>query len=394
MFLAERLGLRIPSVIKRSKVLWIHAVSVGEVLSMQKLIVKIKQDHSDLGIVFSTVTNTGFKIAREKLKGVDEVFFLPFDFVHILRKFFKALKPDILILAESEFWPNLLRTAHRSCGRVMLINGRITERSYRRFRSLKFLSRRVLSNIDRFLVQTETDKTRLQDIGVESNRLQVTGNLKAEVELPEFSEKELKELRLSLNIPAGDKVIIAGSTHKGEDEPLLKAFSSACQQQENLKFIIAPRHPRRSAEIVALGQKYFLDVKLRTELKKGENWRTLVLNTIGELAGFYALADITFIGGSLIDWGGQNLLEPAYYAKPIFFGSYMDNFARLTEFFLRVGAAREVKKEEELVAMFLYEETGEGMGKKAYETLHNLQGATGKVLNAIEDMLNLTEETK
>ncbi len=377
---------------KRS--LWVHAVSVGEVLSLQNLIFQIKKKYPEWIIHFSCLTETGFKMAQEKLKGVDDIFFVPLDFRCVVRKFFNRLKPDLFILAESEFWPNLLREAKRQTKGVLLVNGRISSRSFKRYKALRYFSKRLLSQISLFLVQTKRDKRLLEEIGVDSRVIRVAGNLKAEIELPKMDQEELKGLKQNMNIPEGARVVLAGSIRKGEEKPLLEAFSQARKKDPGLLLILAPRHPERTADVEKICLKYPFEVRKRTEALSGLRWDILILDTLGELVKFYALSDAAFVGGSLVSWGGHNLLEPAYYAKPVFFGPHMDNFAHLAEIFVEAGAARIVKTQKDLVMMFSPQDKREQleMGQKAMSTLYSLQGATEKTLQAIDSLIRMENQ--
>ena len=389
LYLRERLGFKLPEEKRQEKSLWIHAVSVGEVLSLQNLIKQIKERHPDWVIHFSTLTNTGMKVAKEKLRYADNIFFVPLDFKHVVKKFFTALTPRLFILAESEFWPNLLREAKKQTRGILLINGRISYHSFKRFRRLKFLTRRILRNIKLFLVQTERDKERLRKIGVHSDLIEVTGNLKSEVRLPLFIEREIQEMKRRLNISEEKKVVVAGSTRKGEEKQLLEAFREVRKNNSNVLLILAPRQQNRFDEVEKLCQDYSFNVKRKTVISPDSEWDILILDTIGELAQFYALSDVSFVGGSLVPWGGQNLLEPAFYRKPIFFGPHMDNFSALAERFVESNAAKIINKKQDLVEMFLIQDENslEEMGGRAKETLSSLQGATEKTIKVIEELM-------
>ena len=389
LHILERLGARIPQRTTEGKFLWIHAVSVGEVMSLQNLIKKIKQIHPDWSIYFSTLTHSGFEVAKKKLTDVDELFFLPFDFKIIVRRFFKVIRPSLFILTESEFWPNLIREAQIFTKSVILVNGRISLSSYKRYRFLRLFTKKILDHIDLFLVQTEQDQKRLENIGVLSGRIKVAGNLKAEVNLKQMTDKELSHLKKNLNLSESNKVVVAGSTRRGENKILLKAFSKALKERKDIRFIIAPRHMDRVEEIMDYGRILGLKIAQKTSLSEDEEWEALVLDTIGELARTYAVANCAFIGGSLIPWGGQNLLEPAFYEKPVFFGPHMDNFAYFAKVFVESGGAKIVQTEEELIHIFLFkdEEGLFNMGKKAKQTLNSLQGATGVTLKAVENRM-------
>jgi 3-deoxy-D-manno-octulosonic-acid transferase len=390
LWFRQRCGFTLKKKMSSNKSIWIHAVSVGEVLSLQNLISEIKKNHPDWMVYFSCLTETGFRMAREKLKGVDDVFFVPLDFRRIVSKFFRYLEPDLFVLAESEFWPNLLREASRKTKGVLLVNGRISVRSFRRYRKMRFWVNRILSHISLFLVQTKRDKNMLERIGINPDIVRVAGNLKAEIELPVLEKEDIKKLRQSVSIPEGTKIIVAGSVRKGEEEPLISAFSRARQKNREILLILAPRHPDRSNEVEKICQKYAVEVERRTNIPTQKKWDVMILDTLGELAKFYTLSDAAFVGGSLVSWGGHNLLEPAYYAKPIFFGPHMDNFAHLAEIFVEAGAARIVRNQEDLEQMFSLSNEADyvQMGKAAKSTLRSLQGATEKTMRAIEELMD------
>lgn len=329
------------------------------------------------------------RVAKEKLVDADFIFFIPLDFTFIIRKFLNVLEPDVFVLAESEFWPNLLKEAKRKTGSVLLINGRISPQSFKRYFRFKSFSKKILKNIDLFLVQTENDKEKLEKIGVNPAEVKVVSNLKCEVNLPLLTEGELLSLKKNLSIPETKKIIIAGSTRKGEEKKLLVAYTKARSKREDLLLIIAPRHPERFDEVEKICQDFPFKAIKRTHVSPETQWDILVLDTIGELAQFYALCDAAFIGGSLVPWGGQNLLEPAFYGKPVFFGPHMENFSFLAEKFVQSGGARIVYKEKDLVNMFLMKNDKffKKMGKRAKEALNSLKGATEKTLKAIESFM-------
>lgn len=388
--LKERMGFSLPKTQSDSPALWIHAVSVGEVLSLQGLIRKIKEKHPGWIIYFSTLTNTGMRVAKDKLAEADHIFFIPLDFRCIVNKAFKRLNPRVFILAESEFWPNLLREAQRQTRGVLLINGRISSKSFKRYRKMKRLVINILKNIDHFLVQTEKEKLRLEELGIAPEHVEVAGNLKCEISLPRHDLKDLIELKKDLNIPEGKTLVLAGSTRKGEEERLCKAFAVARSKDENLLLILAPRHPERAREVEKICGTFSLQTERRTALIPDRLWDVLILDTLGELAQFYALCDMAFVGGSLVPWGGHNLLEPAFYGKPVFFGPHMENFALLAGAFVEAGAAQVVSSDEDLTAMFLNrdEDRLAHMAANASKALNSLQGATERTLQVIEEMMD------
>jgi 3-deoxy-D-manno-octulosonic-acid transferase len=394
LHLRDRLGMKLPARKPEGPSLWIHAVSVGEVLSLRRLVSELKTKHPSWRVYFSTLTNTGYRVARQTLSGVDEVFFVPLDFGWVAARFFSTLRPRLFVLAESEYWPNLLRQAGKSCRSVILINGRTSRRSHKRYLRCRMLVRPVLDHIDYFLVQSEADRERLGSLGIPAKRMEVAGNLKAEVRLPDVSNEERLGLRAAFRIPVEKKVIVAGSTHRGEEEIILQALAGAKKNRPGLALVIAPRHPERAPEVEKAAVDLGLNVMRRTRVEPQRLWDVLVLDTIGELAKFYALADLAFVGGSLIPHGGQNLLEPAYYGKPMCFGRHMENFATLADDFVRSGAARVVHGLGELEDLFLMidEKSLEEMGRKAKDLLSSLQGATARTLQVIESRISEGKE--
>jgi 3-deoxy-D-manno-octulosonic-acid transferase len=240
------------------------------------------------------------------------------------------------------------------------------------------------------LVQTDRDKESLINAGVKADLIGVGGNLKAEIDLPDFPEKALVELKENLGIEGSQRTVVAGSTRKGEEEKLLSAFVQAKEQRSDIHLILAPRHVERSGEIEKLCEKLSLKVKRRTTVQPDDRWDVLILDTMGELAQFYAISDASFVGGSLVPWGGQNLLEPAFYSKPIFFGPHMDNFAFLTQSFLDADSARVLKENSDVVRMFLFEDEQalSLMGQRGKSALEALSGATEKTLTVIEDFMS------
>ena len=387
--LSERLALSLPNPAAASRSLWLHAVSVGEVLSLQNLVQEVKARHPEWAVYFSVLTNAGMRIARKKMTACDRIFYIPFDFGWAVRRFLRLLKPDLLVLAESELWPNLLGQARRRATGVLVINGRVSDRTFRRYQRLNFLTGRLLRSVTRFLVQTARDRERLVRAGVDGARVEVAGNLKCEISPPIFSAQDLREFRKTLAAPAAGRIMVAGSTRPGEEEMLLRAFAEARREREDIYLIIAPRHMGRVPEVEKACRQAGFSVRKRTEVREGEAWDILLLDTIGELARVYALGDAAFIGGSLVAWGGHNLLEPAAYGKPIFFGPHMNNFAYLAQQFLRGGGARQVSRPQDLKAMFLFRDSDglTKMGHSARRTLDGLQGATDRTLRAIESMM-------
>ncbi len=393
VFLRERLGLGLRPEEGDRPGVWIHAVSVGEVLSLQHLFRELRRRHPEWKLFLSTLTHTGYRVARQRIHEADRIFFVPLDFRGPVRRVLRALRPRLLVLAESEFWPNLLREASRFGCRLLVVNGRISQTSFKRYTELKPLARRILAPVDRFLVQSDLDQKRLIELGIPSALIEVAGNLKAEVRLPDFSPQALKAFRREVGLEDNRPILVAGSTRKGEEGRLLSAFAAARRERPEQLLILAPRQVDRADDIARQARDLGLRVARRTEVAAAGAagaWDVLILDTIGELAPFYALSTGAFVGGSLVPWGGHNILEPAYYGKPLFFGPHMKNFAALAEVFLKESAARIVKTDKDLVAMFLADGEGnlEEMGKRARLVLQSLAGATDRAIEAAEKMIS------
>jgi len=390
---AERLSLRRPQPRSGRPLLWVHAVSVGEVLSLRSLLREFRAAHPGWEIGFSTLTNAGYAVAREKLTDLDFLFLAPADIGWCVRRVFSRLRPSLLVLAESELWPRLLREAERRRCPVVLVNGRISERSFRRLRRFRLLARPMLAKVGLFLVQTPRDRARLEAVGVEAARIEVAGNLKSDIRVPELAPGDIDRLKSELGIGPGRKTVCAGSIHPGEDRLLVEAFSEARRTRDDVVLVLAPRHPEKFAAFESDFGSGGLVLRRRTKLVPGETWDILLLDTIGELARFYAVSDAAFIGGSLVPRGGQNLLEPAAYGKPVFFGPHMENFAALAEAFVQAGAAKVVRDRAEIVDLFLFRdpEAAAAMAGRSLAVLETLQGATKRTLTALEAFMEKSD---
>jgi 3-deoxy-D-manno-octulosonic-acid transferase len=369
--LPQRLGyLPVSFNLDGEESIWIHAVSVGEALTARALLPELRQRYPRLRIFLSTTTMTGQQVARTSLQYVDEVFYLPFDFGFIVRRTLRLVKPRLFIIMETEIWPNLLRACHRAGVRTALVNGRISSRSYPRYRLARPFFGHVLRNVDRFCMQSEESARRIIEIGAAPDRVTVTGSLKFDsLDLEALHEaggdtpyrlqpvpdrgrnRVLRYFRISPDRP----VVIAASTLKGEEEPVLEMFGRIRATLTTTLLIIAPRKPERFDEVERLARRGGWKVARRSELRVDAEPRQdiVILDTIGELAQLYQVATAVFVGGSLVDAGGHNILEPAVFGKPIVFGPYMQNFAEIAGTFLDNGAAIQVRTGPELEPVML-----------------------------------------
>jgi len=376
--------------------IWIHAVSVGEVLTARALLAQLRERYPRLRLILSTTTMTGQQIARNNLQYVDEVFYFPFDLGVIVNRTLRLVKPRLFIMMETEIWPNLLRACHRAGVKTMLVNGRISSRSYPRYRLARPFFRHVLRHIDRFCMQSDESARRIIDIGADPRRVTVTGSLKFDsLEIPGAGGGERGHNRVLryFRVASERPVVIAASTLKGEEEPVLEAFQRIRSTMTNALLIIAPRKPERFDDVERLARRAGWNVARRSELRVDAQppFDVVVLDTIGELAQLYQVATVVFVGGSLVDSGGHNILEPAVFGKPIVFGPHMQNFAEIARTFLESGAAIQVRTGRDLGPALL-DLLGDpvrraSLGAAARALVEANRGARQKTLAAIAQLL-------
>jgi 3-deoxy-D-manno-octulosonic-acid transferase len=370
--------------------LWVHAVSVGEVLAVSRLVEEMKARWPDYRIVISTTTDTGQKLARSRFGG-ENVFYFPIDLGFAIRAYLRSLRPRLVIIAETEFWPNFLRLSKRSGASVAVVNARISDRSIRGYSRMRWWLRRVIGNVDLFLTQTYQDRTRLVALGAPESRVEVTGNLKFELE-PGSPPALVAHLRESFQTANAGPILVCGSTVDDEEERmLLQAFQSILASHPRAVMILAPRHPERFAVVAALLESFGIKF-LRRSLWSGEplSAGVLLLDTIGELSAIYGLADVAFVGGSLVPKGGHNIIEPARHGVAIVVGNHTDNFRDIIWLFQTHDAVKIVGPAElPLVLMELISNDAErkALGRRAAETLRSQAGATEKTLAALERLL-------
>jgi 3-deoxy-D-manno-octulosonic-acid transferase len=383
---------------------WIHAVSVGEVLAAKPLVEGLKRRYPDGLIFVSTTTETGQQLARQRLQSADGIFYFPLDWVVPVRRALCAIRPALVIIMETEIWPNFLREARRNGVPVIFANARISERSFARFRRWKFVAgeffAQALNDATLFLAQTAEDAKRLSEIGAPEERIEVTGNLKYDSEPPaasRFSAWLTEQMARQERWP----VIVAGSVVEEEEEAVLAAYDVVQRQWRHALLVLAPRKPDRfdaAANIVgAHGWQVVRRSGLDLAAPLDENADVLVLDSIGELAGLYSLADAVFVGGSLVPAGGHNILEPAWFARPPVFGPSMENFREMAAQFLDARAGIQVRSSQQLgkVWVQLIEEDAlrERMGRAARELSERNRGATAVSLERIAGILAAKEKT-
>jgi len=392
---AQRLGyLPISFNLDGDESIWVHAVSVGEVLSARSLISELRASYPKLRLFLSTTTLTGQQLARRSVPDVDAVFYFPFDWTITARRTLNVVRPRLFVMTETEIWPNLLRECRRRGIRTLMVNGRISYRSFPRYRLVRPFMKRVLADIDRFCVQGEETLRRLIELGADPARIVVTGSLKFDsLELSPIPGRGRERVLRFFRVSPGRPVIIAGSTLKGEEEPVIRAFNRIRASGANALLIIAARHPERFDEVERLCRQEGLTVVRRSELPIDAEPRAdaVVLDTIGELAQLYQIATAVFVGGSLVPAGGHNILEPALYGKPVVFGPHMQNFGEIAETFLTNGAAIQVRTagelEETLLSLIGDPVRRARVGAAARALVESNRGARDRTLTVIRDLL-------
>ena len=384
--LGQRLGLvRLPAAGER---FWIHAVSVGEVMAAVPLVQALRTRWPEVPVVVSTVTGTGQRVARARLGEAAAVFAFPLDFPGATRRAVRRVRPRCFVALETEIWPNLLRALARAGIPAALANGRISDRSYRRYCWVRPLFCRVLAQIGLFAMQSDEDARRIISLGARPEVVLVTGNLKMEAPAAPAGAERLWRRLLHLG---GDRVFVAGSTHRGEEAPVLDAFVEARAQAGALRLILAPRHPERVDEVEALCGERSLSTVRRSRMDSGSAAGVILLDTVGELADLYAVADVIFVGGSLVPVGGHNVIEPALRAKPVIFGPHMSNFRAAAALLLAEGGGVQVTDGPDLagtlVALLLDGDRRLALGQRAWAAVRRHQGACARTVAALEALL-------
>ena len=391
--LAQRLGRVPPGLLARSRQpsIWVHAVSVGEVLAVSGLVEELRRRRPDHRVLVSTTTDAGQKLARLRF-GEHSVFYFPLDLGFAIRPWLQAIQPRLVLIAETEFWPNFLRLAKHGGAKVAIVNARISDRSLPGYKRFGWWLPRVIGNVDLFLAQTWEDRKRLIEIGAPASRVEVTGNLKFDIAPPPVPPV-VSSLRESFHRSGAGPILVCGSTVDDEEERiLLQAFQNILASHPHAVMILAPRHPERFAAVATLLEG--LGIRFwRRSLWSGESilGGVLLLDSIGELPAIYGLGDIAFVGGSLVPKGGHNIIEPARHGVAIVVGNHTENFRDIVWLFQTRDAVRIVGPAElPLVFMELIGNEAErrALGQRAAETLRSQTGATEKTYAALDGLLS------
>jgi 3-deoxy-D-manno-octulosonic-acid transferase len=391
----ERFG-RIPESdlarIRGERVIWVHAVSVGETIASFPLLKGLRARYPGHLLVLTNVTETGRSVAL-KSGLADLCLYLPFDYGFAVKAALGQVRPELIVLMETELWPNFIAAASAMGIPVLLANGRISDRSFGRYLRVRFFFRPILRELSALCMQTALDATRITAIGAAPDTVHVTGNLKYDVPLVQVSIERVIELKGRYCIPEGAFVFTAASTHEGEDEPAIAAYQGLLSGGGSHFLILAPRHPERAPAVAELLVRKGIPFLLRSQLtgatlRAGE---VLLLDTVGELAGLYGASDLVFVGGSLVATGGHNPLEPASCGVPVLFGPHMENFREVASLFLSSGAGALVEDAAGLAAavgaLAASEASRLEMGRRGTELLRECSGATERHLEIAATLL-------
>ncbi|RJR19918.1 MAG: 3-deoxy-D-manno-octulosonic acid transferase [Nitrospiraceae bacterium] len=379
-FIKERLGLSS----YRKTDIWVHAVSVGETLASIPFLKKLRKEFPDRKIVFSTTTYTGQKIARDKFPEADRILYMPLDSVFCIKRVVNSLRPEIFITVETELWPALFRGLRDAGSRILVLNGRISQGSFKGYSRIKFLMADMLSSVDFFYMQDKGDAERIIALGADKHKVGIMGNFKFDIDLKE-------ELPLNWLTGLSGKIVLAASTHEGEEELLLEAFNIINKELPGTKLIIAPRHPERFNETAGLIEKRGLSYIRRSSLNgkgmaRASDADIILLDTLGEMSRVFSRTSVAFIGGSLVPRGGHNIMEPAYWSKPVIFGPHMENFPIAGEF-LKKSAGIEVSgpkdMAETVIALLRDNKKAAEMGRNARAIVDKNTGAVKKAIELI-----------
>jgi 3-deoxy-D-manno-octulosonic-acid transferase len=399
--LGPRLGLGLRDRIKtiNRRVIWVHALSVGEVLSAVSLLYSLKNQFPEYELFFTTTSETGHQVARERMTSLNCHFsYLPLDLWWIVRRTVKNIGASLFVLVETDLWPNLLWSLAREGTPIVLVNGRVSDRSFPRYRLGYRFTSKVFNNIDVFCMQSEEDGRRMRLLGVTASKINVIGNIKFDQPLTKSVRRERDQLVKKLGWAPPSTTWVAGSTHPGEENSILEVYAKLREEFPNLALILAPRSQQRFEEVFSLAKQRGWQTERRSQLlgEKNKYVRVdvLVLDTIGELACFYSLGNFAFVGGSLVDSGGHNPLEAAQRGLPVVFGPHMANFKDIAEILTESGGGFQVSTKAELyekIRAWLVDPVKcKEEGKKAQAAMQPHQGAVARNIDIIREVLERT----
>lgn len=381
--------------IEGRRAIWLHAASVGEIVATSPIVKDIKKKFPEAVVVVSVVTATGHAMAHRIIPEAEGIIFFPLDLPFLTRRILDLIKPITILLVETEIWPNFLRIAEKEKIPVMMVNGRISDRSMHRYMFIKSFTREMLGSIEKFCMQSKIDSEYINILGADKNHITVTGNTKYDQTYAQVTKEDKEALQHEFGFGCNHPIIVAGSTHKGEEESVLSAFKVILKEFPGARLLIAPREIMRGHDVKELAEAQGLKAICRSQMTEPvhEGTPVVVLDTIGELGRLYSLGDIIFVGGSLVRTGGHNILEPAAHGKPILVGPHMFNFKEIYALLSSRNACRMVKDKRELLDAMLElchnKELREEMSRNCLELVRENRGATQR---NTEELRKLFEE--
>jgi 3-deoxy-D-manno-octulosonic-acid transferase len=391
--LRERMGVypaAFVAAVRDRQLIWVHAVSVGETRAAIPLLKALRESYPQAVLLLSNTTETGREVALT-IEEVDHCIFFPFDLSWVVRRILSSLRPNIVVLVETELWPNFIAEANKLEIPVVMVNGRISDRSFPRYRKAGRLLDRVIPGVSSFCMQSAQDGRRIRHLGAVNGRVQVTGNVKFDMAPPALPQQDEAALRDEFSLPSGGRLLVAGSTHAGEEEILASVYRRLLDDYPALFLVLVPRHPERSRPLLDELRKQGVSCALRTEADALKDSMVpggvLVVDTIGEVLKLYAIADIVFVGGSLVPTGGHNILEASLMKKPVMFGPYMQNFKEIAKLVRSAHGGLQVKDGDDLYRQLrlLFDNPDEArrIGDNGYRLLEENRGATARTVEEI-----------
>lgn len=378
--------------------IWLHAASVGEIVATSPIVKEIRKEFPDRTILVSVVTTTGYEMAKRIIPEAQAIMYFPLDLPGLPDSVLKKIKPRVFMPVETELWPNFLAAARSMGVLVMMVNGRISDKSAVRYHYLRGILKDMVNSVHRFCMQSKLDAEYIINLGADPERVTVTGNTKFDQTYTYISPEEKKVLAEELTAHCHHPVFLAGSTHKGEEEIILKVAGELKTRYPKMLTMIAPRDIQRTDEIMKIAKSYGLTCRRRTELRdnaalRQESYDVIILDTIGELGKAYSLGDIIFVGGSLVALGGHNVLEPAAHGKPIIVGPHMFNFKESYALFTKRGACATAHNDEELKNiienMLNNHRYREKMAEASLAIINENQGAAKKSVEYLKQLLKI-----
>ena len=397
--LRDRLALRFPSGNKGFPTFWIHAASMGEIQAAWPVVENIRDRFPNGFIIFTTLTLTGRSYIKKRLsedvywKERSLVRLMPLDLPFIIHRAIKRMKPDVILLIETELWPNFIQVSHNFEIPIAIVSGRISLRAFRRYRWIRSFLRSKLRLIDRSFMQTDQDAARLIELGAPRYRVHVTGSMKLDRRIEPLSDSELLKFRQRWDWKPSDQILVAGSTRSGEDKGILLAFRSLKLRFRDLRLIIAPRHLDRIDKVIKLLEEVDLEFYLLSQKEPGDSVSrdVILVDTMGQLTQLYQLADLVFVGGSLVPVGGHDLSEPALLGKPVIYGPHTDNIQWLAEALEKAGGGFRITDrnslEKVLERLLSNHELANRAGHQAREVIFRLQGAINRTSEGLFDLV-------